>query len=145
MTITLAKEKLFEFHPMIAKLEHLARMKEIRVLHADFANDEVVITFTEPCSSFEEMISRIKFCEMSPRLKVIRVNFQTGEIVVEIMETDKDEELARDELQALKEHRLIEAIKLYRMRTGVGLADAKRNIEEARDRLIARGVVTAIK
>lgn len=126
---------------MIARLEHLAQMKEIKVLHADFTNEEVVIAFTESCTSFQDMMHRIKFCEMSPRLIVKRANFETGQVTVEITDVDKTWNLSREEIEAVKANRKIEAIKLYRERTGVGLADAKNFIENAIDKLRARGII----
>lgn len=132
---------IIKFHPMVDRLEHLAQMKEIKVLHADFTTEEVTITFSEPCTSFQDMISRIKFCEMSPRLIVRKANFETGQVTVVIKDTDKTGDLSREEIEALRAGRKIEAIKLYRVRKGVGLADAKNHIEATAEKLYARGVL----
>jgi hypothetical protein len=132
-------KELFEYHPLIEKLEQLVEVKNIQVVSANFITEEVVVTFVEPCESFGDVIQRLKFCEMSKRLVIQRADFTTGNIAVKILDHDKDYDLTDEEIQFLKNNMLIKAIRSVRARRGLGLADAKKMVVAARERLKAQG------
>lgn len=142
MTYINEEQNMFNFPAMVEKLEYLHRQKKIEILHANFETGDIKIDFTEECKGdFKSVLDRIKFVEMSPRLKVKSADFKTGNLVIHVLDHDKDTGLNDKELDLLRRNKTIEAIKSVRARKRVGLADAKRYIEDCKEKLIKKGIL----
>jgi ribosomal protein L7/L12 len=124
-----------QFKGMIKRLEYLEKNPKIKVLHANFKTEEIIVSVGDKAGSYKDMMARIKFVELAERLEVIKVDFESGEITINVLDHDKNEILTPGEMDEVKRGRPIVAIKSVRQRTNAGLKDAKDIVDEYREKI----------
>jgi len=123
-------EVLIQTNPLFEEIEDLQKNERLTVIAADFIGGTITLQVrakTGP-DHFNSVVEAGKFIDVSERLKLRHIDFVTGNIVVEFGTYYAGVTIAELKVAITRK---IMAIKMYRERTNVGLADAKTQIETA--------------
>lgn len=142
------KSDFYEKHPMISSLEEVAEHENLSIHAANFETGEIVVKVKNTGSgSFEGMMNSIKFVDIIERMSIVFADFNSGEITVRwhdegVFKVAGKYNITKDVIEAVKNGKFIEAIKAHRFNTGLGLADAKSQVETLRQAMINRGIIS---
>ena len=139
-------DELIFKHPVLADLRDISEIDRVKIKHADFNTGCIIVTIDGEDISFEGVMRSLRFVDLLEKMEVQAVDFETGEITVRWHPKGAPKmyahlNISQAEIDSIKAGNKIYAIKLARARTGLGLADAKKLIEDAADELRRRGLL----
>lgn len=133
-------------HPIVHDLREISKIEGLVIKRADFETGDIVVVVTKNDTSFAGVMSSIMFIDMVDKTGIQAVDFETGEITIKwypdgVTKVYANLNITKGEIELLKQNKKINAIKDVRLRTGLGLADAKTLVESAEYELRRRGII----
>lgn len=118
---------IISFTKVVTNIEYVGNIPKLEIRHANFKTGSIIVVMAENnrALTFKEMMVRIKFVELTERLVVEKADFETGEITIKVLDHNKAEDLTNKEIDFILNGKIIYAIKSVRLRTNMGLGDAK--------------------
>lgn len=141
------KQNIIEKHPMITSLEEIAEHKELSIHAANFETGEITVKVKNTdSSSFHGMMKSVKFIDIIDRMSILFVNFESGEITVrwhdqDVLKVAGKYNITKDVIESVKNGRKVQAIKFHRENTGLGLVQAKEQVEALIEEMRKRGAL----